>query len=144
MPFLWITAALSAAISIFASEAVEILVKHRIPIIGEFAGLVFTENPGVAFGMTFLGPLQFIVILVALALVLWLALKSAHDRWSSIAFGCIIGGAIANVIERLPDGRVTDYFQVGSFPVFNAADSFITVGVALLLLHSLYNRKAAV
>lgn len=129
--------------SILASEAVEMLIKSRVPLLGDFAGLVFTENPGVAFGMQFLGSFQIFVIVLALGSVIWLAVKSARTRWSAVAFGFIIGGAIANVIERLPDGLVTDYFQVGSFYIFNAADSFITIGVGLLLLHSFINRKAA-
>jgi signal peptidase II len=41
-------------------------------------------------------------------------------------------------MDRLRDGFVTDFFQVASFPVFNVADSCITVGVALLLVESLF------
>ncbi len=46
----------------------------------------------------------------------------------------IVGGALGNVIDRIRDGAVTDFFQVGGFPIFNVADSFITVGVGVLLL----------
>jgi len=142
MFLLWIIAALSAVASIVTSELVERTLHMRVPVIGEFAGFVFTQNPGVAFGLRFFGAWQILIILLALILVIWLAAKSVRTRWSAVAFGCIIGGAIANIIERLPDGLVTDYFQVGSFYIFNAADSFITVGVGLLLLHSLFHRQA--
>jgi signal peptidase II len=48
-----------------------------------------------------------------------------------------LAGALANIADRLPDGVVTDYFQVGTFPIFNVADSAITIGAALLLLQVL-------
>ena len=41
---------------------------------------------------------------------------------SQISFGLIIGGAVANLVDRLPDGLVTDYIAVGTFPVFNVPE----------------------
>jgi signal peptidase II len=74
------------------------------------------------------------VVGVALALVVLLALAKAESLLSHTGFGVIIGGAMANIVDRYPDGLVTDFIRVGTFPSFNAADSFITVGVLLLLL----------
>ena len=45
-----------------------------------------------------------------------------------------LGGAVGNLIDRLTIGHVTDFISVGSFPVFNVADSSITIGVVILLL----------
>ncbi|MEI8229895.1 MAG: signal peptidase II [Candidatus Peregrinibacteria bacterium] len=117
---------------------------HRIPIIGNFAGLQLVHNPGIAFGIAFPPIVQELLIGMALVIVAIMAAKTLrHSKNStyplptthySLAFGLILGGGLANILDRIPDGFVTDFFQVGSFPVFNVADSCITVGVVLLLL----------
>jgi signal peptidase II len=48
--------------------------------------------------------------------------------------GLQLGGAAGNLIDRLLVGRVTDFISIGTFPLFNIADSSISVGVAVLLL----------
>jgi signal peptidase II len=60
-----------------------------------------------------------------------------------VAFGLMLGGAVGNVIDRLRfGGNVIDFISVGSFPVFNIADSAVTIGVGLMLLATLLeNRK---
>ena len=61
-----------------------------------------------------------------------------------VAFGFMLGGALGNLIDRLRyGGNVIDFISVGNFPVFNVADSSVTIGVCLMLLASLLdNRKA--
>ena len=112
----------------------ETFLTERIPLLGAFVGLSPMENAGVAFGVTFFPLLQYILIGGALILVAFLAYRSRQEKTSSIAFGLIIGGALGNIVDRLDDGFVTDFFQVGSFPTFNVADACITIGVALLIL----------
>ena len=111
----------------------EIFLTERVPLLGIFVGLSPTENAGVAFGVTFFPLLQYILIGGALILVAFLAYRSRQEKTSSIAFGLIIGGALGNIVDRLDDGFVTDFFQVGSFPTFNVADACITIGVVILL-----------
>lgn len=94
-----------------------------------------TENPGIAFGLRIPSPWQEILILAALVLVLLIALR-ARSALARVGYGLVLGGALANVIDRFGDGRVTDYVAVGTFPVFNLPDSCITVGVLLLLVES--------
>ena len=107
----------------------------RIPILGSFVGLQYVTNKGVAFSITFPGQLQNVFIGVALLCILWAATK-AKTVMGKIAFGMLIGGALGNVADRVIDGLVTDFFQVGTFPIFNMADSFITIGVGLLTLEA--------
>jgi signal peptidase II len=54
-----------------------------------------------------------------------------------------LGGALGNLIDRLTIGHVTDFISVGRFPVFNIADSSITVGVVVLLLGVWWQERAA-
>lgn len=106
-------------------------------VLGGFLRLTLSENPGVAFGLSLPYPLQEILIGIALFTMLVLAYKTCHSRFSSVGFGLILGGAIGNLIDRIPDGLVTDYFAVGTFPVFNIADACITIGAGMLLMQSM-------
>ena len=52
----------------------------------------------------------------------------------ALGFGLIIGGALGNIVDRFDDGHVTDFIQIGWWPLFNIADSCISIGVIILLL----------
>src|SRR3989344_1767463 len=127
------TIILAFSLSFAGRFLAESFLTERVPLLGSFVGLSPTENAGVAFGVTFFPLLQYILIGGALILVSFLAYRSRQEKISSIAFGLIIGGALGNIIDRLDDGFVTDFFQVGSFPTFNVADACITIGVVILL-----------
>lgn len=106
-----------------------------VPLLFSEFGLELSHNPGVAFGVRLPGIFQEIVIFAALIFVVWLASRPVHKSpLERCGFGLIIGGACANLVDRLFDGLVTDFIRIGSFPVFNVADSCITVGVLLLIL----------
>ena len=136
---LWVAGIASFLLSIFAKYAADAYLTSRIPIIGSFLGLRYVENPGVAFSVRFPGHLQTVLIGTAFILILWASLH-AKTIWSRIAFGMILGGAAGNIVDRLGDGMVTDYLQVGTFPVFNLPDSFITVGAFLLVIEAAAKR----
>ncbi len=131
---LWLTVLLAGALSTSLAYIADAYLDERIAVLGSFAGLQLAHNPGIAFSITLPNGLETVLILIALGLITWLAVRTAKTRTQHIAFGLIIGGALGNVIDRFPDGVVTDFFQVGTFPIFNVADSCITIGVLLLLL----------
>ncbi len=132
--FLFLSTAFSALmISFIAKLLVDAFLVERIPVIGSFAGLQLAHNAGVAFGVQLPAGWQEVIIIAALVFVCFLAWKSQKTRFSSIGYGLIVGGALGNVIDRARDGFVTDFFQVGTFPIFNIADSCITIGVLFLL-----------
>jgi signal peptidase II len=54
-----------------------------------------------------------------------------------VALAAILGGAAANVIDRVPDGLVTDYLHTGWWPTFNLADTFIVLGAIALVATTL-------
>ncbi|MGA0862684.1 MAG: signal peptidase II [Ilumatobacteraceae bacterium] len=105
--------------------------------------LALGYNSGFAFSTgTGWGPwigLAAIGIVVALSVTLHKA-ESSTARW---ALSLIIGGAVGNIVDRLfreggrMNGRVVDFIDFQWFPVFNIADSAITVGGVLLVLSSL-------
>ena len=113
-----------------------------IPILGQTFHLTLGYNTGVAFGLFANGgtfPLM-VTGIIMVGLVIWLvgALRRGEfPAATHIPIGMILGGAAANFADRLLDGRVTDFLDVGlgavRWPTFNMADSFIVVGAALLL-----------
>jgi signal peptidase II len=85
----------------------------------------------------------FVVLAVAITGVLTVWLQRAHHlRLQSLALALIIGGAVGNVIDRIRLGYVIDFidwhYRDWHWPVFNIADSAISVGVVLLILDSLF------
>jgi signal peptidase II len=129
-----------------------ILERHPYGIrVLPFFSLVTAWNPGVSFSMfRNAGPaiLSSIAIAVSLGLIYWLT--RITTRVTSIGIGCVAGGALGNVIDRLAREKqaVFDFldFYIRTdtweyhWPAFNLADSAITVGVALLLFDGLFHR----
>ncbi len=133
------TIGLATVLSLGAAMVVDQFLSERIAILGSFAGLVRSYNTGIAFSLS-LGPLQNLLIVAVLIVVAVVAFRTAKTLFDQIGFGLIVGGGLANVIDRLLDGRVTDFFQVGTFPIFNLADACINVGIACLLFAALRKR----
>lgn len=111
-------------------------------IIDPILTFTYTENPGSAFSLFRNGgPILGVAAMVALAVVV-ASVWHPKPRGEVIAFGLVAGGALGNLADRVfrgdgfLDGRVIDWIQFPNFPVFNLADSSITVGVALLLVIS--------
>ncbi len=67
--------------------------------------------------------------------LVWVYFKSLDEPvLFRVSLSMMLGGAIGNIIDRVTQGFVTDFIAVGRFPVFNVADSAVTVGVGLMLL----------
>lgn len=113
--------------------------SESVPVLRGIFHLRLIKNPGIAFGLfrtrTFL--LTVIVVLCLVGLVL-LAVQMRRGRLAQqVALAFILGGAVGNLIDRLMFGYVVDFLDFRVWPVFNVADSFITVGVFLFLIISL-------
>ncbi len=111
-------------------------------IIDPILTFTYTENPGASFSLFKSGgPLLGVAAMVAVGIVI-ASVWQPRPPGEVIAFGMVAAGAIGNLVDRLArgdgllDGKVIDWIQFPNFPVFNIADSSITVGVALLLLMS--------
>ena len=109
-----------------------------VPILGDFLRLTLVHNTGAAFGLFPGSRLPFILISVlAIAVVLYLFARDAYrSLLNRVLLGCILGGALGNLVDRIRWGRVVDFIDVGigaiRWPVFNVADSAVTLGVILL------------
>jgi signal peptidase II len=93
------------------------------------------HNSGAAFGVAPEGALVFLLasILVAAGLVYYVV-RNPVGAWAGALLGLILGGTVGNGYDRLLHGTVTDFVALHFWPVFNLADSAISIGVALLLL----------
>ena len=101
--------------------------------------LTYVQNTGAAFGL--LKGQQVLFILVS-CLVIGCLIREFLIRPvmpARMFWGCalILGGAVGSVIDRVRLGYVIDFIGVGLWPLFNVADSAITIGIGLLLWHSL-------
>ena len=103
--------------------------------------LQLAHNSGVAFSMGDKLPGGVIVavtaaISVAFAVYAWY--RAPRAGWiERVAGGAVIGGAVANVIDRARDGVVTDYLRTGWWPTFNLADTFLVIGcIVIALVHA--------
>ncbi len=98
--------------------------------------IYYTENSGAAFSI--LPSADWLFLAVALAVVLVIAwrwrLLALQPWWVQTGVGLLLGGALANAVDRVTEGYVVDFIQFPHFPIFNVADSGITVGVVILLV----------
>ncbi len=101
-----------------------------------YARIVNWHNSGAAFGMFQNGNLVFTILaFIVIAAIFYYYPQVEADDWTlKLAMGLQLAGAAGNLIDRLKVGKVTDFISIGAFPVFNVADSSITVGVIVLLL----------
>lgn len=126
---------------------------ETIEIIGSNFILTKVENTGAMLGFgSELSPvlkiifLQIVPILVLLVLLYRILRKSNMNNWLVLAFSCVIGGGIGNLIDRVAYGQVTDFLHIdlgGLFKtgIFNMADVSVSFGVLLILFLSLWHRK---
>ena len=96
--------------------------------------LRLVHNTGVAFGVGSALPPGAMVALTAAVAVVMAVLAARGALGSPLAAGLVVGGALANVVDRLVGGSVVDVFDLGWWPTFNVADVCITVGAGLLAL----------
>jgi signal peptidase II len=116
-----------------------------ISVIGDTARLAYSHNTGVAFSLFQDMPqlLTFTSLaIVAGAIYFYITQLPNRHLFVQIILGLILGGALGNVVDRVRLGYVVDFIQVGWFPIFNLADSAITVGAALLMLQFLLEEIA--
>lgn len=112
-----------------------------------FFDVVLVWNRGISFGML-AGqgvPYMLVALSVFIMVILVVWMYRSPSKLVGCALGCVMGGAIGNVIDRLRYGAVVDFldFHIGAhhWPAFNLADSSIFIGVVLLCISSMLSAK---
>ena len=128
--------------------AVAALADGPVRLVGDTLELRLSRNSGGAFS-SFQGATPVLAVLAGVAsVVLWRAAHRTSDRWMLAGLVLLLSGALGNLVDRLARspgflrGQVVAFVRVGWWPVFNLADSAITVGAVLLVARS-WRRPAA-
>lgn len=148
VPPIVIALALDGVTKIWAEQALE--PYQPVPVIGDYFRLTLGYNTGVAFGLFAnmgVGPLL-VTGVVIVGLAIWLTYTLHRGDFPAMAvwpMGLLLGGAVANFIDRLLGGGVVDFLDVGvgalRWPTFNLADSLIVVSLFTLMVMSLKPEK---
>jgi signal peptidase II len=152
-PFLFLLGAITIPV-ILLDQATKLFVQahmalyESIAIIPNYLDITYTLNPGAAFSMLADAPpwlrKMFLLTMACAAIVVLAVMIVRADRISisSVAFALILGGAIGNLIDRAIRGRVIDFMRAHyydlNYPIFNVADSAISIGVALIILTAFF------
>lgn len=112
---------------------------ESLPVIRNIFHFTLVHNTGIAFGLFKNNSFVFFIIpVIAIGLLIY-NIYFYHkvgelDRWYIVAFSLILGGAIGNLFDRIVIGHVIDFIDFRIWPVFNVADSAITIGAFIILL----------
>jgi len=126
--------------------------RETWPVASGIFHLTLVHNSGAAFGFLKGGSVFFIGISISCIVAICCLLKNrtlfyrffacdAHDRWIQCALGLILGGALGNLVDRLRFSYVVDFLDFRIWPVFNLADSAITVGGIIIFFKMLKKDK---
>lgn len=138
--------AIVAGLIIALDQWTKHLVRTMLPLRGiwspwewltPYARIVHWDNSGVAFGLfQGTGAIFLVLALVVSVIIIYYYPRITKNDWLlKIALSMQLAGALGNAIDRVFfNFRVTDFISVGEFPVFNVADSSISVGVCILLI----------
>lgn len=114
-----------------------------VPVIPRIFHLTLVRNTGVAFGF-FKNHPSWLLILISLSILILILWSFQIKQASSIVragLSLILGGAIGNWIDRMRVGSVIDFLDFRIWPVFNMADSAITIGTCLYLWTLMKSKK---
>ena len=134
----------SSALAVaFLDQLTKLLIRKNfelgesLPIINRVFHLTYVTNTGSAFGLfknlswffTLFGAIVIMVIFYYLRTKI-----KEEDRFLQLAVGLLLGGTLGNLIDRIVHGAVIDFLDFRIWPVFNVADSSVSVSVILLII----------
>jgi signal peptidase II len=141
---------------LIADQTTKLLIKSRfelrqsVEIFGDFFRFTYIENPGMAFGIRVGSPAFFTVFACVASIIIFVYLyRIRHEKFlSRFSLAIILGGAVGNLVDRVAYGQVIDFLDFGiddtRWPIFNIADSSVTIGMILLLSIVLFEKEANV
>ncbi|HDL18490.1 MAG TPA: signal peptidase II [Bacteroidetes bacterium] len=116
-------------------------------VLGNFVRYTYIRNPGMAFGIQIGNKTVFTVfsILASVGIFIYLIKTKGDKKFVRTALSLILGGAIGNLIDRVLYSSVVDFIDVGigtlRWPVFNVADSAVSIGMVILIAVILFEKK---
>ena len=147
MHFLW----LIAAVFIFDQLTKWLVYQYMelyqsVPVIHDFFYLTYVTNDGMAFGLSLPGgqwSLTILSIIMTFILVYFFWLERNSHLIIKLSLSLIISGALGNLVDRILAGKVIDFMhiKIGTYwewYIFNIADTSVSVGMILFIIHSLY------
>ncbi|MEM2916372.1 MAG: signal peptidase II [Candidatus Woesearchaeota archaeon] len=133
----------TALIVLILDVVTKLWVRNVLPVgaskqLLPFLSFTHVQNYGVAFGMLNIEALRWVFVLLAIGVAIMIAVSCHHNKLREhfVVWGLIMGGALGNAIDRVFIGTVTDFIDFHFWPAFNVADSALTVGIILLLIHA--------
>ena len=131
----------------------ELPLHDGVPVLPGFFSIVHATNRGGAFSLfadaheAVRLPFFFTAAVVAVGFLVYFVRQiPSEQRLLIFALAAVLGGALGNLIDRALFGQVTDfllvYYRGWIWPAFNVADSFISIGVTILVAHSIFGREA--
>jgi signal peptidase II len=139
-PMQWVALAAIALAAVTADQLTKHIVANQLAlgdgvhVLGPF-WIHHVRNSGIAFGF-FSQATAVVIVLTGLAVVwmlVYFARSGARHPILPVALGLVIGGSTSNLLDRVRLGYVTDFLDLRWWPAFNLADSFIVIGVLVLL-----------
>lgn len=136
----WVSLGVIAVTALAGDQLTKYIVSSRLSlddsvhIVGPFS-IHHVHNSGIAFGL-FSNATPIVTALTAIAvgwMLLFFARSGARHPILPIALGLLIGGSASNLLDRVRLGHVTDFLDFEFWPAFNLADTFIVLGVLILL-----------
>ncbi len=135
----WIALLAVAGAALVADQVTKQVVARALAV-GETADIIgpfslhHVQNSGIAFGL-FSSRTTIVIAVTAVAVgwMIWFFARTGRRHpVLPVALGLVLGGSLANLIDRVRLGHVTDFLDLEAWPAFNLADTFIVVGVAVL------------
>ncbi|GGG86708.1 lipoprotein signal peptidase [Staphylococcus pragensis] len=109
-------------------------------VIPNFLNITSHRNNGAAWGILSgkMGFFYIITLIILVVLVLFYIKEAKHNLFMQVAISLLFAGALGNFIDRLLNGEVVDFIDTNifgyAFPIFNVADSSLTIGVVLVII----------
>jgi signal peptidase II len=120
---------------------------QSIPVIPQFFNITYVKNPNAAFGIPIGTPIVMMILtsIATALLIFYFAKLKAPGKLLYVGLALIIGGAIGNLIDRFRMRQVIDFIELGvrqfKWPVFNVADSCVTIGIIAILWSWIFGKK---
>ena len=138
-----LTISLIALLIVFIDQLTKLLIiknfklNETLPIINNIFHLTYIQNTGAGFGILKGFNILLILIAIAVVIIIFYYFKKIRENEILLQFlvGFILGGTLGNLIDRIRLSYVIDFLDFRIWPVFNIADSFVTIGIIGLIIY---------